>query len=146
MHAGNGNEGDPASWLVTRVFNSLWARISQYGYPSDGASSIFALAGIRAEATKLLEELVELRKGEKSKRPLIFVAHDIGGIIVKEVRPVSPHRSYNSVSTITRHSNPVFCRKALRLARHDPSRFPGISSSTTTLVCLREERGCDRVD
>ncbi|KAK3304799.1 ankyrin repeat-containing domain protein [Chaetomium strumarium] len=62
---------------------------------------------VRAEATRLLQELVDLRKGEKSERPLIFVAHDIGGIIVKE---------------------------ALRLAKYNPTRFPGIDSSAISLI------------
>lgn len=102
------------NWLKDHMdeWNS-GSRILSFGY--DGSSpSVLTMAGIREEAVRLLDDLVELRKvsgsvrakpfslcdglGRPEKwrsadvpelkdvsRPIAFVAHDIGGTIVKEV-------------------------------------------------------------
>ncbi|KAK4109014.1 hypothetical protein N656DRAFT_370767 [Canariomyces notabilis] len=74
-----------SSWLEKCIFDRVWARIVQYGYSSGHESTVFTYEGIRDEATKLLVSLVELRNGPKSEVPIVFITHDIGGIIVKEV-------------------------------------------------------------
>ncbi|KAH8169370.1 ankyrin repeats (3 copies) domain-containing protein [Sarocladium implicatum] len=73
--------------------------------------------GIEKEATRLLDALVEWRKGlasqfgekEANSRPVNFVAHDVGGAIVK---------------------------KALTIASLNPAKYGNIPYCTTTLVFL----------
>jgi ankyrin repeat protein len=80
----------PKSWLSTRLFARLWARVMMYGYSShsgyggSGKGSVWTRKGITDYAIALLESLAEARKGQTKFTPIVFVAHDIGGTIVKE--------------------------------------------------------------
>ena len=73
-------------WLL-KPFSS-WSkttRVSVYGYESATShSNVFVRDGLHAEAIKLLEALVKLSRQERTS--IIFIGHDIGGTIVKEVR------------------------------------------------------------
>ena len=62
------------------------SRVSIYHYcPLDDNSNIFGREGIRFEALRLLSAIRQLPlKGEKRSR-LVFIGHDIGAIIIKEV-------------------------------------------------------------
>ncbi|KAM0276585.1 hypothetical protein ACHAQH_006590 [Verticillium albo-atrum] len=75
-------------------------------------TSIYDPEGINQEAQKLLDDLVELRKDiadQENPRPIVFIGHDIGGIIVK---------------------------KALVLAASNATKYGNIPWETSTLVFL----------
>jgi triacylglycerol esterase/lipase EstA (alpha/beta hydrolase family) len=57
------------------------ARIILFGYNSSVAFET-SLAGVREQATNLLNRLVHKRENAEA-RPIVFIAHSLGGIIVK---------------------------------------------------------------
>ncbi|KAL1626746.1 hypothetical protein SLS56_006739 [Neofusicoccum ribis] len=68
------------------------ARIFSYGYNANTAFSR-AVTDITDEAAMLLDRIKSERKStNERKRPLIFIAHSLGGILVKKVQ-----RSYRSL-------------------------------------------------
>ncbi|KAF7952197.1 uncharacterized protein EAE97_001694 [Botrytis byssoidea] len=90
-------------WLKEALFPNIDVRIMTYDYDLDGiAETIYTRKGILDEASKLLESLLDLRKSEVSenavieggsdgapeleatRRPLIFVGHNLGIIIIKQ--------------------------------------------------------------
>jgi hypothetical protein len=62
------------------------ARVLSYGYDSDTAFSK-AVTDIDDAAVMLLDRLVGDRQSpEEKSRAVIFIAHSLGGIVVKKVR------------------------------------------------------------
>lgn len=61
------------------------ARIMTYGYNSRVIGNA-STTTIREFAEQLLETLASHRSHGDEKRPLIFICHSLGGIVVKEVR------------------------------------------------------------
>ncbi|TVY49381.1 Protein SERAC1 [Lachnellula occidentalis] len=72
-------------WLRDFLPNDLpRARVMVFGYD---ATPIFAnsTAGIVEHARDLLRCLVEMREGrDETKRPLIFIGHSLGGLVIKQ--------------------------------------------------------------
>ncbi|KAB2570256.1 hypothetical protein DBV05_g11056 [Lasiodiplodia theobromae] len=64
-------------------------RILNYGYDTlKVGDGIYFRNGIAKEASILLQQLAEARKGltQDTFRTIVFIAHDIGGSIVKHVQ------------------------------------------------------------
>ncbi|RDW77997.1 hypothetical protein BP5796_05849 [Coleophoma crateriformis] len=100
----------PGNWLRGKMFALRCVRIMRYGDDTRGSmAGINTLEDIKEVASRLLESLLKLRMEEiqGNERPLIFVTHDIGGIIVKQ---------------------------ALVLAGLNYARFGSISLSTVALI------------
>lgn len=69
------------------------ARIMSYGYDSTTAFSK-SVTDIEDQATMLLNALaLERQSPPENKRPLIFIAHSLGGIIVKKAMIIAHERS-----------------------------------------------------
>jgi triacylglycerol esterase/lipase EstA (alpha/beta hydrolase family) len=69
-------------WLRDFLPTSLpRARILLFSYNANVAFKT-SIAGVREQATDLLNQLDGKRKGSKD-RPIIFIAHSLGGIVVK---------------------------------------------------------------
>lgn len=64
------------------------ARILLFGYNSNVASDVNAMH-IGDHATNLLNRL-EHKRTEDPKRPIVFVAHSLGGLVVKKVCQTGP--------------------------------------------------------
>ena len=80
--------------LLPRAFPQ--ARIVTWGYDVQIESFLAAAsqASIYHHAENLLSDLVMLRKSDTPKlKPLIFIAHSLGGIVVKDALSLSSHES-----------------------------------------------------
>ncbi|KAM0517558.1 hypothetical protein ACHAPS_008124 [Verticillium nonalfalfae] len=108
------DEGE--SWNKTLIKEDLFGywtvRELYYWYETNWESThIYFPDGINEEAQKLVDELVEARKGldTEKPRPIVFVGHDIGGLIVK---------------------------KALVIAASNAAKYGNIPWETSTLIFL----------
>lgn len=75
-------------WLRDRLFQQLSIRQLNYSYATDESARVFQRNGIKAEAQNLLRLYSEERRrleDTEVDRPIIWVCHDIGGTIVKQV-------------------------------------------------------------
>ncbi|KAK0706163.1 hypothetical protein B0T26DRAFT_602542, partial [Lasiosphaeria miniovina] len=96
----HGLDGDPVeTWAHTTIDTkpprrTVWpeillpkilprARILSFGYSGDMYRNK-SVAGIRGNAGALLDHLRALRYGVDQTRPIVFVAHCLGGLIVKQ--------------------------------------------------------------
>ena len=59
-------------------------RVMSFGYNGDMYRNN-SVAGIRGNAGALLSQLRSLRRNADPNRPIVFVAHCLGGLIVKQV-------------------------------------------------------------
>lgn len=85
-----GPHGSEVNWLkdfIPRVCTD--ARVMSYGYDSQ---TVFtqSVATIRDQALAFLNAILDVRTDpSSSKRPIIFIAHSLGGIIMKQVSNLS---------------------------------------------------------
>ncbi|KAF7920650.1 hypothetical protein BELL_0335g00130 [Botrytis elliptica] len=98
-----GKPSGEGTWFKDALFPNTNVRIMTYDYDLEGiAETIYTRKGILNEASKLLKSLVDLRKSvvsenavtkggsdgapelEATRRPLIFVGHNLGIIIIKQ--------------------------------------------------------------
>ncbi|KAI0146016.1 ankyrin repeat-containing domain protein [Hypoxylon sp. NC0597] len=80
-------------------------RVMSFGYdPSKIQSGVYTHQAIRNVATSLLEDMKVARNEAPEKRSIMFIAHDIGGIIVKEALTVAGlnPRSHGDIFDYTR--------------------------------------------
>lgn len=64
------------------------ARIMTYGYDSRLLNSN-STASIREFSQNFLEALSTVRVGD-TRRPIIFIGHSLGGLVIKQARPTRP--------------------------------------------------------
>ena len=102
------SEQNPCMWLQDLLPKHMPnARIMTYGYnsDSDGENALLSTKGLDYAAAKLLESLAEKRLDRQvnamlpqhlpkidivqgnDRCPITFIAHDLGGIVVKKVNP-----------------------------------------------------------
>jgi pimeloyl-ACP methyl ester carboxylesterase len=61
------------------------ARVLSFAYNADIYANT-SVAGIRGNANALLARLRDVREDQDCDRPIVFVAHSLGGIVLKQVR------------------------------------------------------------
>lgn len=78
---------ETASPWISKSYEVEKNRILRFEYPTQGFySGSKCRDSIRNTALRLLRGVSALRQGESKKRVIVFVAHDLGAIIVKDVR------------------------------------------------------------
>lgn len=87
-------QGGEVLWLRDFLPQQLpTARVLLFGYNSNVAFET-SILGVREQAENLLNRLKLKRRGAPN-RPIVFVAHSLGGIVVKRVRSIlSPGDDY----------------------------------------------------
>ena len=79
------------------------ARIMTFGYESAWAFSN-SVSGIRDKALDLLNRLSAKRNDDTYRRPIVFICHSLGGIVVKKALIFAHERSsaFNDILTNTK--------------------------------------------
>ncbi|KAI1747319.1 ankyrin repeat-containing domain protein [Xylaria castorea] len=80
-------ETDSLTWLAKKLKGkSLAGRVFLYSYDGNGATAagLCTRQAVQREALKLLRQVADLRKNQNPPLPLVFVASDFGGVVVKE--------------------------------------------------------------
>ncbi|KAI0906243.1 ankyrin [Ustulina deusta] len=99
------NPGSGSSaWLNDKRPRSF-RRVMSFGYDvSILLSGINTQKCIRRLATRLLDSLMNARRESNEKRPTLFLAHDLGGIIAKDALTISSLKPaiYGEISDFTR--------------------------------------------
>lgn len=75
-------------WIKNKLFHDLSARQIDYSYEIHEDSDLYEADGLRLHAERLLTAYANVRReleDTEMDRPIIWVCHDLGGTIVKEV-------------------------------------------------------------
>ena len=92
----HGLYGDPKNTWTSRQANAFWlkdflphdvpnARVMTFGYNADAAFGN-TTADIADHAKSLLSSLIDKREeNDELRRPIIFIGHSLGGIVIKQV-------------------------------------------------------------
>lgn len=80
------------------------SRIMLYNYASAWTGSLKVRATMRSICTVLLEDLNQKRQaGMEATRPLVFIGHSMGGVVIAKVRSTAYSLHIMIVLTISRH-------------------------------------------
>ncbi len=113
------------------------ARIVTYGYNAD-VVHFFRPAGqntVREHARNLIEDLTDLRRRTNSfERPLIFVAHSLGGLVCQQVR--SAFLCFQVLHASSISSALLILTKAVVLSIHDIEAEHQLSDSLLGIMFL----------
>ncbi|KAH6603971.1 hypothetical protein Trco_007417 [Trichoderma cornu-damae] len=88
-------EKDGTWWLKNKLFKDLSIREVDYSYDIDEEATIYEPNGIKLHAERLLTTYAKDRahlEETETDRPIIWVCHDLGGTIAKEIFLGTPHR------------------------------------------------------
>ncbi|KAI1157492.1 hypothetical protein F5B18DRAFT_644862 [Nemania serpens] len=102
----NGPEGS-VLWLDDLLPKKIpTARIMTFGYNADVVGNT-SVAGIRDNARKLLESIRDEREDDQETdphRPIVFVGHSLGGIIIKQALRIANNeaRLYDDIASSTK--------------------------------------------
>jgi len=93
-------------WVKNSLFDGLSIRQIDYSFDIDGESLLYQPGGLQRHAMKLLAELVKVRQAleeTEADRPIIWISHDLGGVIVKEVLrlAMSNSEAYGKIGILT---------------------------------------------
>ncbi|KAI1654117.1 putative ankyrin repeat protein [Daldinia decipiens] len=97
---------DGSWWVKDKLFKDLSIREIDYSYDIDEDSELYEPNGIIQHARRLVEKYAEVRRElEETEvdRPVIWICHDLGGMIVKEALSIAINQcvKYGKIPMLT---------------------------------------------
>ncbi|KAJ2991183.1 hypothetical protein NUW58_g2611 [Xylaria curta] len=117
---------DTSNWVSNWLLKEKGVNLLEFRYDVRNAAPIYS-EGIEAEAVRLLEDLLKLRRN-RPLRPLIFVTRDVGGIIAQTVLLIASSKPwlYGNVAQVTN----------LMIFYNCPHRIPNLLDAYDTMIKL----------
>ncbi|RYP73426.1 hypothetical protein DL769_004228 [Monosporascus sp. CRB-8-3] len=117
--------------LLTRERREV--RIMTFGYRGT-YNDTTSLATIYDHGLSLLTQLIDARKeSQEELRPIIFVGHSLGGIIIKQIFFSTPHNGIDAEKWET------FVRGILKYMKPDKSNDPGLTAKIAKAIHYNSE-------